>query len=460
MEEKGVLMLVKKSAKSFCTVTVMFVLALALAFTYVNATPQKQSPSKPAQKRAQSAAVKPAPKVQPQYGGNLRIIRMTGPGSPFGVPWETVGLDVAAATPVVEKLMRAHKDGSFEPWLVTSYKLSPDLRSVTFTLRKDVKFHDGTNFNAEAVKFNLEGFKTAKRTGTDAWASIEVVDDFTVRINFVRYRNTVIDDIMGLTMVSPESIKTKGIEWARWNPVGTGPFEFVSFERDVRARYKKFFGYWQKGKPYLDTVEYLYIKDPMTQLAMMEAGEADLQSVVLGKVTSDMQKMGFQIIHSPSGTMSFIPDSANSDSPLADKRVREAVYHAIDREAFVKALGYGYLQPAYQVPMKGNIAYAPDLKVGRYDPQKAKKLLAEAGYSKSLRIKIIPMPGTERDFMVALQGYLAKVGITADLEFVDMGKYMDYRRKGWKNGFLCQPFNIYPNFGRTMELYFLQRDLI
>jgi peptide/nickel transport system substrate-binding protein len=443
----------KRYVEKICIMITLFALGSVLIFTHTYAA-DKKIPAKPAEKAAQPAATKPAVKAQPQYGGNLRIVRMTGPGSPFGVPWETIGLDTAAATPVLEKLMRSYPDRRFEPWLVTTYKLAPDLKSITLSLRKDVKFHDGTPLNAEAVKFNLEAYKTAKRAGTDTWASIEALDDLTVRVNFIKYRNTVIDDLMTLFIASPESIKTKGLEWARWNPVGTGPFEFVSFERDVRSRYKKFAGYWQKGKPYLDTVEYLYVKDPMTQLAMMEAGEADLQSVVLGKVTADMQKMGFEIIQSPSGTMSLIPDSANPDSPLANTKVREAIAHAIDREAYVKALGYGFLKFAYQIPMQSNMAYVPDLKAPRYDVQKAKRLLVEAGYPNGIKIKIIPMPGTEKDFMVALQGYLAKVGITADLEPVDMGKYMDYRRKGWKNGFLMQPFLVYPNFTRTMELYF------
>ena len=451
--KKEIRMLNKRSVKSFCTLTAMFTLFFVLVFVYAHAAPDKQTTPKPAQKPAQSAATKPVAKVQPQYGGNLRIIRMSGPGSPFGVPWETLGMDAIAATPALEKLMRGHRDGSFEPWLVTAYKLAPDLKSITLALRKDVKFHDGTPFNAEAVKFNLEAFKTAKKNGTQFWESIEALDDLTVRVNFVKYRNTMMDDLMSIPIVSSESIKAKGIEWARWNPVGTGPFQFVSFDRDVNAKYKKFDAYWQKGKPYLDTLEFLYVKDQMTQLAMMEAGEADLQSVVLGKVTADMQKMGFEIINNPTAAVSLIPDSMNPDSPLADKRVREAIACAVDREAYVKALGYGFLQPANQLPRKGDLAYVPDLNAPRYDPQKAKRLLAEAGYPKGFKIKIVPLGGTEKDFLVVLQGYLAKIGITADLEFVDMGKYTDYRRKGWKNGFLMQPFTILPNFTQTMELY-------
>ena len=104
--------------------------------------------------------------------------------------------------------------------------------------------------------------------------------------------------------------------------------------------------YWQKGKPYLDGVEFLYIKDPLTQSAAMQAGEAEIQSVVLGKVTADMKALGFEIISRPTAALLLIPDSANPDSPLADKRVRQAVAYALDREAIAKALGYGFLGAA------------------------------------------------------------------------------------------------------------------
>ena len=102
-------MLIKGSAKSFCTVIAMLILTLFLILTCVHAASDKQITSKPAQKPAQSAAAKPAVKVEPLYGGNLRIIRMSGPGTPFGIPWETVGLDSAAATPVLEYLMRSRR---------------------------------------------------------------------------------------------------------------------------------------------------------------------------------------------------------------------------------------------------------------------------------------------------------------------------------------------------------------
>jgi peptide/nickel transport system substrate-binding protein len=410
---------------------------------------------KPTPKTAPKPAVKQAPKEQPQTGGVLKIIEATGPKTPFGWPVEGVGEASIANKPVLESLLRQYYDGRIEPWLAESWKIAPDKGSVTFKLRKGVKFHDGTDFNAEAAKFNLEAMKAGKRPGTEDWAVIEVVDDYTLKITLAKYTNVLLTRFSGGggVQVSPTAFKTKGIEWARWNPVGTGPYEFVSFERDVRTKYKRFEGYWQKGKPYLDGVEYLYIKDLMTQAAAMQAGEAQVLNTETGKMAADLKTAGLNIITADTGTVVLIPDSVNADSPLSNKKVREAVEYAIDKEAVAKAKSYGFWGAAYQLPNVGTMAYIKNFQGRRYNVAKAKQLLKEAGFPNGFKTRIIPHFAIDKDVMVIIQGYLAKVGITADIEIVDQGKYTDYRRKGWKNGFLCQPFGSYPNYLQSLDLY-------
>ena len=410
---------------------------------------------KPTTKTAPKPAVKQAPKEQPQTGGILKIIEATGPKTPFGWPVEGVGEASIANKPVLESLLRQYYDGRIEPWLAESWKIAPDKSSVTFKLRRGVKFHDGTDFNAEAVKFNLEAMKTGKRPGTEDWAVIEVVDDYTLKITLAKYTNVLLTRFCGGggVQVSPTAFKTKGIEWARWNPVGTGSYEFVSFERDVRTKYKRFDGYWQKGKPYLDGVEYLYIKDPMTQAAAMQAGEAQVLNTETGKMAADLKAAGLNVITADTGTVVLIPDSVNADSPLSNPKVREAVEYAIDKEAIAKAKSYGFWGAAYQLPNVGTMAYIKNFQGRRYNVAKAKQLLKEAGYPQGFKTRIIPHFAIDKDIMVIIQGYLAKAGIAAEVEIVDQGKYTDYRRKGWKNGFLCQPFGSYPNYLQSLDLY-------
>jgi peptide/nickel transport system substrate-binding protein len=416
-----------------------------------------EAAEKPASKATVTKAVaKAVPKgPQPQYGGVLKIIETVGPKTPFGWPPETVGEGSVAGKPAIEALLRQYYDGHFEPWLATAWKIAPDKSSITFTLRKGVKFHDGTDFNAEAAKFNLEAKKVAKVSGTEDWSSIDVVDDHTVRVNLSRYVNTVLSRFTAIygAMVSPTAVNKNGIEWARWNPTGTGPFQFVSFERDVSTKYKKFDGYWQKGKPYLDGVEYVYIKDPMTQSASMEAGEAQVLNTETGKQPADLKAAGLNIVTAATGTLCLVPDSVNADSPLANRKVREAVEYAIDREAIAKAKSYGFWVAAYQLPPSGTMAYVKNFQGRKYNPAKAKQLLAEAGYPKGFKTRITPHFAVDRDVLVSIQSYLAKVGITADLDFVDQGKFTDYRRKGWKNGFLAMPFGLFPNYLQSIQTY-------
>ena len=414
-----------------------------------------QAAEKAAPKAAPKPAVKQAPKEKPQTGGILKIIEATGPKTPFGWPVEGVGEASVANKPAFESLLRQYYDGRIEPWLTESWKITPDKSSITLKMRKGVKFHDGTDFNAEAAKFNLEAMKAGKRPGTEDWAVIEVVDDYTLKITLAKYTNVLLTRFAGGggVQVSPTAFKTKGIEWARWNPVGTGPYEFVSFERDVRLKYKRFDGYWQKGKPYLDGVEYLYIKDPMTQSAAMQAGEAQVLNTETGKMAADLKAMGLNIITADTGTVVLIPDSVNADSPLSNRKVREAIEYAIDKEAIAKTKSYGFWGSAYQLPNVGTMAYIKNFQGRRYNPTKAKQLLTEAGYPQGFKTKIIPHFAIDRDIMVIIQGYLAKVGITAEVEIVDQGKYNELRRKGWKNGFLCQPFGSYPNYLQSLDLY-------
>jgi len=171
----------------------------------------------------------------------------------------------------------------------------------------------------------------------------------------------------------------------------------------------------------------------------MEAKEADVLIAKNVKIAAELRDMGFKAIAGATGTVVLIPDSANPSSPLSDKRVREAIEYAIDKEAIVKAKGYGFLEAQYQLPPKNTIGYIKDFKGRRYNPEKAKALLKAAGYEKGLKLKVIPYVGLDRDLLVILQNQLAMVKVDVDMELVDFGKFTDQRRKGWTNGFLCMP---------------------
>jgi peptide/nickel transport system substrate-binding protein len=131
-----------------------------------------------------------------------------------------------------------------------------------------------------------------------------------------------------------------------------------------------------------------------------------------------MKAQGFEVLTMSIGPVSLIPDSKNADSPLSNKKVRQAVSYAINREAIVKARGFGFWKVANQIPSPGQLGYVKNLELGQYDPKKAKQLLTEAGYPNGFKIKIHVMPAmVDRDAMVAVQRFLGEVGIQVGLNF-------------------------------------------
>jgi peptide/nickel transport system substrate-binding protein len=392
---------------------------------------------------------------KPQYGGVLRIVD-TPPGSPFGVPWEIIGVSVCSAIPALEPLVKMDRQGNITPWLAESWKVAKDGKSVAFNIRKGVKFHDGTDLNSEAVRFNLQSEIDAKVGATMTWDSVEALNDYTVRINLKEYDNRLFVPLSGTvgTMISPTAFKKNGPDGSRWNPVGTGPFEFVSYERDVAVKYKKFKDYWDKGKPYLDAIEIRIMRDPQTMKAALLAGEIDVFGENGGELVGEMKSKGFQDIAADNGVVMLMPDSVNQDSPFASKLVREAVSTAIDREAIAKARGFGTWQPALQPAYAEQAAYLKSYRGQKYDPAKAKQLLAKAGFPSGFKTKIIPMPTVaDRDAAVAIQGFLADVGIDAEVEIPEMSRYRQYQTKGW-HGLLMQPWGFFASFNHYMGFYF------
>jgi peptide/nickel transport system substrate-binding protein len=398
------------------------------------------------------------PEVTPQYGGVLKIIDVAEGGQPLGAPWEVRGVDSNLIKPAVESLIREDINGNYHPWLATEWKIDQVKNTITLFLRKGVKFHDGTNLDAEAVKWCLDQAIEAKMV--KGFKSIDVLDEYTVRINVDRYQNNMLNLLSGsvTSPVSPATFKNKGKEWAMWNPVGTGPFKFVRYERGNKLTFTKWEGYWEKGRPYLDGIEFLFIRDPMTQQAAMQASGAEkvhVLAVTTGEQAAILKGMGFNILNMYTGTVSLIPDSNNPESPLSKKMVREAISYAINREAIAKARGFGFWAPANQVPPSGKPGYVKESEFGRYDPKKAKQLLTEAGYPNGFKIKSFAQPAlVDRDAMVAVQRFLSEVGIQMEPEFPDGGGYSALRFKdGWQNGFLAQAVRILATTNITYNFF-------
>jgi len=372
--------------------------------------------------------------TSPKYGGTLKMISAPLTTNAGGWPADYIaGGEVLTGQLVFDSFLHGDDKGNVYPWLAESYKLADDLLSITFTFRKDVKFHDGTDFNAQAAKWNLNNMIEAGRSPN--WTSVEVLDDYSIRVNFDKWENTLLMAFVDSSpsyMVSPTAYEKNGKDWMVANPVGTGPFKFVSFQKDVSFICVKNPDYWQKDEqgrqlPYLDGVNIMYVADEMTQKALIQAGEGDVLEIEPGKDSAAMEAAGLLLDTRIITTWLLFPDTANPDSPYANKKVREAVEYAINREAIADAFSYGFWEAPNQIPPPSNPVWNPNFTLARqYDPEKAKQLLAEAGYPGGFTTTLVyGAAGTmAQNICLALQSDLSKVGIKCELEFPDFGKYI------------------------------------
>ncbi len=348
----------------------------------------------------------------------------------------TAGWVKRQASPAIESLMKVDSNGKLIPWLATDWKSDITSESITLTLRTGVKFHDGTDFNAEAVKWNLEQAMATKQYGATRIASVDMVDAKTVKINLLDWDNTVLD-LLGTSyigmMISPTAFKAHNEEWAINNPVGTGPFQFVSWEKDVKITYKKFDGYWQQGKPYLDGVEFDYIVDPVTRSLSFQKGEIDINLNVPAKDFAEISKTYHGIspvpyLCAPNGG---VPSSANPNSPWSKVEVRQAAQYAINTTELAQAMTFGVAEPATQWIFKSHWGYNPNIVGYPYNVEKAKQLLAQAGYPTGFDTSFMYMTNPDADRLYqAVANYLTAVGIRVKLNPVQAGTMMDTTLKG------------------------------
>jgi peptide/nickel transport system substrate-binding protein len=424
---------------------------------------QSAAPTQPATQTAPSSA---ATSPTPQYGGILKMLSSSwGPVADIGYPPE-FGFSGGDATPVLEGLLYVDNRGNPSPCLATAWEVSADKKSIKISLRKGVKFHDMTDFNAQAAKWAMDNQIAVKRV--PLWESVEIIDDYTLKLNLKNWSNSAILSLASRLYISQAAFQKNGIEWVRANPVGTGAFKFLEYKQEVYLKYTRFDSYWQKGLPYLDGVEFEYIADKMTLAAAFQAGEGQIMRMATVKTSTELRDKGYELWTrrenaggGPAGVQTLFPDSKNADSPLSNLKVRLAIDYAIDKAGICKARSYGFWKPQYEHAFPGSIAEIKNPDNRQYDPAKAKQLLTEAGYPNGFKTRIILEPGLgDKDAAVGVQNQLGAIGITAQVEFPDTGKWNDYRQKGWSNGLLMAGFGFGPNFADSLKGWLSQTAVL
>jgi peptide/nickel transport system substrate-binding protein len=344
---------------------------------------------------------------------------------------------------VFEGLVR-HPAGSaeIEPALAEKWEMSEDGLQYTFTLRHGVTFHDGTPFNAEAVKFNFNRQADANNPYYSMgafwyWAAymwpvtaVDVVDEFTVRYTLSQpyaYFMEYLCGGMGM-MVSPAAVEKYGEDFVQ-NPVGTGPYKFAKWDKGQQIVLEANDGYWG-AKPAITQVVFRPIPEEASKMASMLTGEVHL-ALEIGPVAKAQLEAssGHKVFTAPTGSIWFMSMNVKQ-KPFDDVRVRRAIAHAINKESIVHNIlkdtadvAQGPIAPAYK-------CYNPDITVYEYNPEKAKALLAEAGYADGLKVVFdVPQSGSGMQLPVEMateiQANLAAVGIDAKIEITEFNTWMD-----------------------------------
>lgn len=304
------------------------------------------------------------------------------------------------------------------PALATSWEKLDDL-SWRFTLREGVRFHNGEPFTAAAVKYSIERLldPNAVRFNTDyqQLGEVEVVDDYTVIIHTKYPDPNFLPKMASLHMVPPEYTSSISEEQFSANPVGTGPYRFVSWTLGQQLVLEANDDYWG-GRPSVDRLVFRPIPESSTRLAELQAGTVDiivgLNYDAIPLVTADPDLR----VEANTGrrTVFMHMDLFVGIEPLHDPRVRQAMSYAIDRQLLIDSVLNGYGTPLATIFRPDMAGYSPDFEPYPYDPERARQLLAEAGYPDGFEVRFMTSDGIINkgvEVAEALGAMLGEVGI-------------------------------------------------
>jgi len=336
-------------------------------------------------------------------------------------------IDEVVYANVFEGLTRFAPDGSIVPALAKSWDISEDGLTYTFHLAEGVKFHDGTTFDAEDVKFSLDRARAedsvnAQKALFADIASVDVVDPATVKITLAKPNGNFLFNMAwgDAVIVAPESAADNATK-----PVGTGPFKFDNWVQGDHIDLVKNPDYW--GTPVkLDKATFKFIADPTAAFAAVMAEDVDAFPNFPAPETLEQFKSDPRftvVVGSTEGET--ILAMNNAKPPLDNVKVREAIAHAVDRQAVIDGAMFGYGTPIGTHFAPHNPDYVDLTALSNYDPEKAKALLAEAGVTDlTLSLKLPPVEGYARKGGEIIAQQLAAVGIKTETTNLEWAQWL------------------------------------
>jgi len=363
-------------------------------------------------------------------GGTIRI-GMDADMTTMDPHRSTAAVDRQVYNNLYGKLVDIDAKFGIVPQLAQSWEIRNGGLTYVFKLRKGVKFHDGTDFTAEIVKWNFDRMRdpalaSPRRSEIAPVKEVRVVDAATVEVTLTAPFSpflSVLTDRAGM-MVSRAAVEKYGEDYAR-NPVGTGPFRFVEWVKDDHLTLKRFDGYWDASLPHLDEIVYRPVPDHSVRFAAMRTGQIDVMHQIApkdvaaaraerGLKVSEIASLWWQAIH-----------LNNQVPPFNVKAVRQAIWYAVDRAVIQRVVYYGQGAPAWGPFPPSMWAQDREFTDWKRDVARAKAKLAEGGMPNgfSFTVKGWNQPTHVQELQI-VQAQLKEIGVDMKIELLEFGKLL------------------------------------
>ena len=373
---------------------------------------------------------------------------------------------------IYDGLVRRNTKEEIVPNLAVSWKILNDT-TWQFKLREGVKFHNGEEFDANAVKFSIERVINPKThspqiSDLSAIDHVDVIDKYTVNIVTKKPYPILLARLCNHMIIPPKYTQEKGADYLALHPVGTGPYKFKKWYKDEKIELVANKDY-HFGEPKVKKLIFRPIPEASSRIAELLTGGVDIiTNVPPDKIKEIEKSKNARVSGAPSARVIFVVLDMTRESPLKSKKVRQALNYAVDVDSIIKYVlnGNGYRVATPLTP--AHFGYDPTIKPYPYDPKKAKELLKEAGYPHGFKMTLLSPSGRylmDKDVAQAIAGQLNKVGLKINVKVLEWGVYVKQilSRKtespmfllGWGNDTFDADGTLFPMFrsGERLSFY-------
>ncbi len=345
------------------------------------------------------------------------------------VQWDTDSYSVYRN--IFDNLVTRDVSGKIVGQVATAWHYDGD-RRIVFDLRSDVLFHDGSRLGPEDVVFSVmriinPAFRSPQLSQFDQIDHAEVTGPSQVTLFTKTPYPALMAQLVKLSIVPKAYVEKVGDQAFNQQVMGSGPYRLKTWQRGVGTTLEANESYW-RGKPAFKTVIFRAVPDGATRIADLKTGRADLiRGVSPDDAEAIKKERGLQLLTVPTERVAYLAVNAQF-GPTKDKRVRQAIAMAVDRDTLITALQQGYAKPVNEVLTPANFGFIPDIQGWPFDPKKAAALVKEAGATGAV-IQILTSPVYDRRLNEAVQQMLGDVGLKAEIVMVDQPTYLK-RRQG------------------------------